>query len=152
MVLQDISGIFRKVVPWKNLKEHIDLHNAVFLDHFVGSTSSMLVHQLYKEYDKIVAIAADFESAQFLKSDLDDLATENAMLFPPPITSRTTSNRLSTAGLWCRGQKHWSKFKRQTSISQPPHPVPFLRKSLHLKHFRNPLSLSPKVMKSILKS
>ncbi|MDR8390150.1 transcription-repair coupling factor [Aliifodinibius sp. S!AR15-10] len=83
MVLNNISNTFHKAIPWSRLRDQIKQKNTIFLDHFVGSTSSLMVHQLSKEYDEIIAISADFESAQFLKSDLEELESRNPLLFPP---------------------------------------------------------------------
>ncbi|MFH5833614.1 transcription-repair coupling factor [Halalkalibaculum sp. DA384] len=83
MVLKNITDTVKKTIPWDQLREQLNQRNAIYLDHFVGSTSSLMVHLLSREYKKIVAISAEFESAQFLKSDLEELATENPLLFPP---------------------------------------------------------------------
>lgn len=83
MVLKNISETFKKAIPWERLQEEVEQRNAIYLDHFVGSTSSLMVHHLSAKYKKIVAITADYESAQFLKSDLDELDSQNPLLFPP---------------------------------------------------------------------
>ncbi|MDX1638225.1 MAG: transcription-repair coupling factor [Balneolaceae bacterium] len=83
MVFENIAKRFKQSIPWEELQRQVDQRNTIILDHFVGSTSSLLVHQLSEGYDKIIAIYADFESAQFLKSDLDELGTGNPLLFPP---------------------------------------------------------------------
>lgn len=83
MALKKISEIASSAVPWRDLRERIDRKENLYLEHFVGSSSSILVNELAERYEHIVAIFPDFESAQFLKSDLDELGTGNPLLFPP---------------------------------------------------------------------
>ncbi|MDX1619094.1 MAG: CarD family transcriptional regulator, partial [Balneolaceae bacterium] len=83
MALHKISEIVSSAIPWKELREQVAGDGELFLEHFVGSTSSILVSELAKRYNKIVALYPDHESAQFLKSDLDELGTEMPLLFPP---------------------------------------------------------------------
>lgn len=83
MALKKVSEILSAVVPWKELRKQIGQKNDICLEHFTGSTSSFFVDQLANRFEKIVVIFSDFESAQFLKSDLDELRVKNALLFPP---------------------------------------------------------------------
>jgi len=83
MALQKISEIVSSAVPWKELREKVAGGEDLYLEHFVGSTSSIMVAELAGRYDKVVALHPDFESAQFLKSDLDAIGTANPLLFPP---------------------------------------------------------------------
>ena len=83
MALNKISDITTKVFPWREIRNAIEQKSGCSLEHFVGSTSSIFVSELGKKYDRITAIFPDFDSAQFLKSDLDELEADNTLLFPP---------------------------------------------------------------------
>jgi len=83
MALNRISDITTKVFPWREIRKAIEQNSGCSLEHFVGSVSSIFVAELGKKYDRVTAIFPDFDSAQFLKSDLDELEADHALLFPP---------------------------------------------------------------------
>ncbi|WP_138429375.1 transcription-repair coupling factor [Fodinibius saliphilus] len=83
MALQSVLKTFSSQLPWRDLYKHINQQNAIFLNHFVGSTPSLLVAKLAQKYDKLVVIYPDTESAEFMKGDLDTLGLEQASYFPP---------------------------------------------------------------------
>ncbi len=82
MALQSVLKTFSAQIPWRDLNEQINAHNSIYLNHFVGSTPSMLVAKLAEKYDKVVVIHADAESAQFMQGDLEALNVEQARFFP----------------------------------------------------------------------
>jgi transcription-repair coupling factor (superfamily II helicase) len=82
MALQSVLKTFSAQIPWKDLTGHIAQRNSISLDHFVGSTPSLLIAKLAEKYDKLVAIHGDTESAQFMQGDLEALELEQASFFP----------------------------------------------------------------------
>lgn len=86
MALQSVSKTLSDVLPWQEIRKELEDRKGIHLDHFVGSTSSLLAHRLKQQFRRIVAVCPDHETAQFLKGDLDALEADSALLFPP--TSR----------------------------------------------------------------
>ncbi len=82
MALQSVLKTFAAQIPWRDLYEQIDENNSLFLDHFVGSTPSLLAAKLAQKYDNIVIIHPDSESAEFMQGDLDTLDVSQANFFP----------------------------------------------------------------------
>lgn len=82
MALQSVLKTFSSQIPWRDLHDHIQNRQSIFLNHFVGSTSALLVAKLAEKYDKIVVIHGDSESAQFMQGDLEALDVEQASFFP----------------------------------------------------------------------
>ncbi|TYP95034.1 transcription-repair coupling factor [Fodinibius salinus] len=82
MALQSVLKTFSAQVPWQQLHTQINNKHTVFLDHFVGSTPSMLVAKLAQKYDKLVVIHPDTESAEFMQGDLENLDISHANFFP----------------------------------------------------------------------
>ncbi|SMO42499.1 transcription-repair coupling factor [Fodinibius sediminis] len=82
MALQSVLKTFSAQIPWKELHANIRGRNILLLDHFVGSTPSLLVAKIIEKYDQVVIIHADTESAKFMKGDLDALGIERANYFP----------------------------------------------------------------------
>ncbi|MDZ7773393.1 MAG: transcription-repair coupling factor [Balneolaceae bacterium] len=83
MALQTVSKKLESALPWKGMGEELESQGCLHLDHFVGSTPSLLAHRLQKRYRRIVVICPDHETAEFFKGDLDALEADNALLFPP---------------------------------------------------------------------
>lgn len=82
MALQSVLKTFSQQIPWETLNNKLSKQQSIFLDHFVGSTPSLLVAKLAKKYKKVVVIHPDAESAEFMQDDLKHLETEDAKLFP----------------------------------------------------------------------
>ncbi len=82
MALQSVLKTFSAQIPWRDLYSNLDERNAIFLDHFVGSTPAFLVAKLAQKYDKLVVIYPDSESAEFMKGDLEALNVEQSSYFP----------------------------------------------------------------------
>jgi transcription-repair coupling factor (superfamily II helicase) len=82
MALQSVLKTFSAQIPWRDLNENINARNAIFLNHFVGSTPALLVAKLAQKYNKIAVIHGDEESAQFMQADLEALDVEQASFFP----------------------------------------------------------------------
>jgi len=82
MALQSVLKTFSSQIPWRDLNKNIRERNAIFLNHFVGSTPALLVAKLAEKYDNIVAIHADSENAEFMHGDLEALNVEQARFFP----------------------------------------------------------------------
>ena len=83
MALSSVQKNISSILPWKTIKEQVTEKNSVHFNHFVGSTPAFFLAGLSKEYDQVVVIFPEFESAQFLASDLSQLGIENINLFPP---------------------------------------------------------------------
>ena len=82
MALQSVLKTFSAQIPWGDLNDNINKKQSISLDHFVGSTPSLLVAKLSEKYDHVVVIHGDPESAQFMQGDLEALDVEQARLFP----------------------------------------------------------------------
>ena len=82
MALQSVLKTFSAQIPWGDLTQQINKRNSILLNHFVGSTPSLLVAKLAEKYEKVVVIHGDPESAQFLHGDLEALEVEQASFFP----------------------------------------------------------------------
>ncbi|MDX1670840.1 MAG: transcription-repair coupling factor [Balneolaceae bacterium] len=83
MALDKISKIATSAIPWKEIRDQVEKRNAIHFEHFTGSTPSLFISRLAELYNKMIVVYPDFESAQFLKSDLDALKPEGTHLFPP---------------------------------------------------------------------
>jgi transcription-repair coupling factor (superfamily II helicase) len=83
MSLSSINKILASSLPWDSIRENIEGKKAIQLEHFVGSSHSLFLHQLSTRFNNILAIFPDSEPARFLKSDLEALDTPNSFLFPP---------------------------------------------------------------------
>lgn len=83
MALQSVLKTFSSQIPWSKLFSNLDDHKSISLDHFVGSTPSLLVGKLAQKYDKLVVIHPDAESAEFMKGDLDAMDLLQSGYFPP---------------------------------------------------------------------
>ena len=70
MALQSVLKTFSAQIPWGDLNDNINKKQSISLDHFVGSTPSLLVAKLAEKYDQVVVIHGDPESAQFMQGDL----------------------------------------------------------------------------------
>lgn len=82
MALQSVSKTLSSCIPWQEIQNQVENRKTIHLDHFVGSTHAFFVAELAKKYDRVLAIYPDIESAQFLKSDLDQLDVQQALYFP----------------------------------------------------------------------
>lgn len=82
MALQSVLKTFSAQIPWRDLNNQIKDRNSIYLNHFVGSTPSLLIAKLAEKYDKVVVIHADAESAQFMQGDLEALDVTQASFFP----------------------------------------------------------------------
>lgn len=82
MALQSVLKTFSGQIPWKQLHTHISDRDTIFLNHFVGSTPALLVARLAQQYNRLVVIHPDTESAEFMKGDLDALSVGQATYFP----------------------------------------------------------------------
>lgn len=82
MALKSALKTFSGQIPWRELYDHLNDRESVFLDHFVGSTPSFLIARLAQKYDKIVVVHPDEESAEFMQSDLKALDVDQASYFP----------------------------------------------------------------------
>lgn len=82
MALQSVLKTFSAELPWRDLHSQIKDRKKILLNHFVGSTPSLLVAKLAEKYDKVAVIHADSESAQFMQGDLESLNVEQARFFP----------------------------------------------------------------------
>jgi transcription-repair coupling factor (superfamily II helicase) len=84
MPLSSIRKIFASALPWDSVKEYIQGKKMIQLEHFIGSTPSLFLHELSnRQNSPILAVFPEEESARFLKGDLEALDTPNSFLFPP---------------------------------------------------------------------
>jgi len=82
MALESVLKTFSAQIPWGDLQSHIKQRNSILLNHFVGSTPSLLVAKLAQKHNKLVVIHGDTESAQFMHGDLEALKLTQARFFP----------------------------------------------------------------------
>ena len=83
MALRSVQKTFSSILPLETITDQVSSKKSVHLNHFIGSSPSFFLAELRKKYDQVVAIYPEFEGAQFLASDLNQLGLENINLFPP---------------------------------------------------------------------
>ncbi len=83
MPLSSIQKTFSNAIPWEEITRNLRRKKSISLNHFIGSTPALFIAGLSKRFEKIVAVLPKNQSARFLQSDLEALATENVTLFPP---------------------------------------------------------------------
>ncbi len=83
MALNKLSSIISSALQTEAILSSAQSGKAVRLDHYVGSTSSFLIREILKTQKNLLVVLPDFESAQFLKSDVEALGLSTPLLFPP---------------------------------------------------------------------
>ncbi len=83
MSLSSIQKTFSATLPWDKIDQHLGDSHTIKLEHFVGSTPALFLAQLSRRFNNVICVFPDYESARFLKSDLDALESPNSFLFPP---------------------------------------------------------------------
>lgn len=99
MALQSVSKTLSSCIPWQEIQHHIQNQKTIHLDHFVGSAHAFFISELAGKYDHILAVYPDVENARFLKSDLDQLAVEQALYFPQTGHKPYDAQQITESGL-----------------------------------------------------
>lgn len=83
MALQKLSSLITSALHVDEILDATKKKQSVRLDRYVGSSSSFLIRELLKKQKNMLLVLPDYESAQFLKSDIEVLGLEQPLLFPP---------------------------------------------------------------------
>jgi len=83
MALSSVQKTVSSLIPWKKLKENIASRQSIHMDHFTGSSAAFAIAELKNHFNQIAIVFPDFERAQILKSDLDQIGGDHFFLFPP---------------------------------------------------------------------
>ena len=83
MALNKLKTVVQSQFSLTDIRHYLGAGGKVRLKRFIGSTPAFLLDNLRDSHPEMLIVFSNFEDAQFLKSDLEMLGIDDALLFPP---------------------------------------------------------------------
>src|SRR5690625_220915 len=87
-MIERITDAVRSEIPEEKIKTLLSEKSCAELKNFIGSSASLLLHQLHSSASRILVIAPEMEKASALASDLQELDKESDSFLLFPATNR----------------------------------------------------------------